>query len=277
MPEGHAIHRLGHQLEQTFGGQKIASTSPQGRFDAHAVDGQEFGSVNVWGKHLVIGFATLAEVVHVHLGIFGRWSISTQPDPPETGTIRWRLLGDGATADLRGPMACELLLPPELDNLVARLGTDPLRSDADGHAAGERIRRSRAPIATLLMDQSVIAGAGNIFRAEVLFRHGIDPFMPGQRIDENDWQRIWDDLAFLMHQAVDRGRIDTVRPHHEPDVMGRPPRVDEHGGEVYVYRRAGMPCLVCGTAVEASVLAGRNLFWCPECQRPGSAEIEPHV
>jgi endonuclease-8 len=48
--------------------------------------------------------------------------------------------------------------------------------------------------------------------------------------------------------------------------MGRPPRVDDHGGEVYVYRRAGRPCLVCGTEVRTRPLAGRNLFWCPACQ-----------
>ncbi|HKH54262.1 MAG TPA: zinc finger domain-containing protein, partial [Propionibacteriaceae bacterium] len=65
------------------------------------------------------------------------------------------------------------------------------------------------------------------------------------------------------------GRIDTVRPEHTPEAMHRPPRQDIRGGEVYVYRRTGQPCLVCGSAIRTEVLAGRNLFWCGKCQRRG--------
>jgi endonuclease-8/formamidopyrimidine-DNA glycosylase len=72
--------------------------------------------------------------------------------------------------------------------------------------------------------------------------------------------------VLLMAEGVRVGRIDTVRPEHTPEAMGRPPRVDDHGGEVYVYRRAGLPCLVCGTPVAAAQVAARNLFWCPGCQ-----------
>jgi endonuclease-8 len=78
---------------------------------------------------------------------------------------------------------------------------------------------------------------------------------------------MWADLVELMEYGVRTGRIDTVRPEHTPEAMGRPPRRDDHGGEVYVYRRTGMPCWVCGTTVRTDVLEGRNLFWCPSCQR----------
>lgn len=78
---------------------------------------------------------------------------------------------------------------------------------------------------------------------------------------------MWDDLVELMHEGVRTGRIDTVRPEHTPEAMGRSPRKDDHGGEVYVYRRTGQPCLVCETAVRTTELQGRNLFWCPRCQR----------
>jgi endonuclease-8 len=77
---------------------------------------------------------------------------------------------------------------------------------------------------------------------------------------------MWDDLVELMAHGVRTGTIDTVRPEHTPEAMGRPPRVDDHGGEVYVYRRTGQPCLVCGAVVRTRVLGGRNLFWCPRCQ-----------
>jgi len=69
-----------------------------------------------------------------------------------------------------------------------------------------------------------------------------------------------------MAEGVRTGRIDTVRPEHTPEAMGRPPREDDHGGEVYVYRRTGMPCHVCGSTVRTGELVGRNIFWCPRCQ-----------
>jgi formamidopyrimidine-DNA glycosylase len=79
-------------------------------------------------------------------------------------------------------------------------------------------------------------------------------------------EALWEDLVLLMREGVRTGRIDTVHTAHTPEAMNRAPRVDDHGGEVYVYRRQGQPCHVCGTRVRTEVLAGRNLFWCPRCQ-----------
>jgi formamidopyrimidine-DNA glycosylase len=116
------------------------------------------------------------------------------------------------------------------------------------------------------MDQSVLAGVGNVYRAEVLFRHRMHPHRPGHTLRRGQFEQIWDDLVELMADGVRTGRIDTVRLEHTPEAMGRPPRVDDHGGEVYVYRRTGQPCLVCGARVRTEVLQGRNLFWCSRCQ-----------
>jgi endonuclease-8 len=118
------------------------------------------------------------------------------------------------------------------------------------------------------MDQKVIAGVGNVYRAEVLFRHGIDPYRAGRNLTAAEWDAIWTDLTLLMREGVRLNRIDTVRPEHTPEAMGRPPRVDDHGGEVYVYRRATMPCHLCATEIRTADLASRNLFWCPTCQAP---------
>jgi len=70
-----------------------------------------------------------------------------------------------------------------------------------------------------------------------------------------------------MGDGMCRGRIDTVRLEHNPIRTGRAPRRDQHGGEVYVYRRAGEPCLVCGTTVVTARRMGRNLHWCRHCQQ----------
>ena len=116
------------------------------------------------------------------------------------------------------------------------------------------------------MDQSVFAGVGNVYRAEVLFRHRLHPLRPGNTLRVGQFRALWADLVELMHDGVRSGSIDTVRPEHTPEAMGRPPRDDAHGGEVYVYRRAAMPCLVCGSRVRTAELQQRNLFWCPRCQ-----------
>jgi endonuclease-8 len=177
-----------------------------------------------------------------------------------------RMRTRSAWLDLRGPAACEVLDEPAVDALVARLGPDPLRADSDPDRAYARIRRSDKPLLALLLDQSVVAGAGLIYVTEVLFRAGLPPTTPGRELKPETWQGIWADLVALMREGVVRGRIDTVRSAHTPEAMGRAPRVDRHGGEVYVYRRAGAPCLVCGVPVQTGTLSGRNTYWCTACQ-----------
>lgn len=250
-----------------FGGLSVAASSPQGRFaeGARWLDGRVLSAADAHGKHLLLGFDD-ERTLHVHLGIYGKYVFGAGPVPEPVGMVRLRLAAGGRYADLRGPNTCELLEPGGVKLLRDRLGPDPLREDADPGVAWRRISGSRTPVGVLLMDQSVVAGPGNIYRAEVLFRQGIDPRLPGRRLGAERWAAVWDDLVLLMAEGVRAGRIDTVRPEHTPEAMGRPPRVDGHGGEVYVYRRAGQPCLVCGTAVAAGELAGRNLFWCPGCQ-----------
>ena len=270
MPEGHTLHRLAGEIASTFAGRVVAASSPQGRFAASAatIDGQVLVGAEAWGKHLFVEFPD-DRFVHVHLGLYGKLDVhagaSVVPGP--VGQVRLRLVADSGYADLRGATVCELVTGAERDAIIARSGPDPLRDDADPGVAWERIRRSRAPIGGLLMDQSVLAGVGNVYRAEVLFRHRIDPFRPGSSLRVGQWRAMWDDLVTLMHEGVRTGRIDTVRPEHTPEAMGRPPRRDDHGGEVYVYRRNGMPCHVCGRLVRTAEMQGRNLFWCGQCQR----------
>jgi endonuclease-8 len=164
---------------------------------------------------------------------------------------------------------CAVQTPTEVAIQLSELGPDPLRADADPEHAWRRIHRATRPIAALLMDQTILSGVGNVYRAEVLFRNRINPHRSGNKLSRRSWLGIWTDLVELMPLGVVHNRIDTVRPEHTPEAMGRPPRKDDHGGEVYVYRRAGMPCLVCGSRIRTEVLAGRNLFWCGRCQRRG--------
>ncbi|MEU5279656.1 Fpg/Nei family DNA glycosylase [Streptomyces asoensis] len=267
MPEGHTIHRLAQDYAR-FTRRPLVVSSPQGRFtpSAELLAGASLTHTEAHGKHLFLGFAG-ERWIHIHLGLFGKVAFGPAPAPPPTDTVRLRLAGPTGYVDLRGPTTCALITDDEKRAIHARLGPDPLRADADPAAAYARISRSRTTIAALLMDQKVIAGVGNVYRAEVLFRHGIDPYRAGRDITRAEWDAIWADLVALMRDGVRDNRIDTVRPQHTPQAMGRPPRVDDHGGEVYVYRRTHQPCHLCGDTVRTADLAARNLFWCPTCQR----------
>ncbi|MEU9453832.1 DNA-formamidopyrimidine glycosylase family protein [Streptomyces sp. NPDC048277] len=268
MPEGHTIHRLALDYGDRFSGAPVRASSPQGKFsDAAAlIDGAPLTRTEAHGKHLFLGFRD-SDWVHIHLGLFGKVGFGDSPAPPATDTVRLRLANATSYVDLRGPTTCALITDEEKGAIHARLGPDPLRVDADPGAAYQKISRSRTTIAALLMDQKVIAGVGNVYRAEVLFRHGIDPYRTGKDLTPAEWDAVWADLVELMREGVRNNRIDTVRPEHTPEAMGRPPRVDDHGGEVYVYRRATRPCHICGTGIRTADLAARNLFWCPACQQ----------
>ena len=155
MPEGHTLHRLAREQTARFAGRPVAVSSPQGRFAEQAalVDGRVLDVVTAHGKHLFAAFGD--RIVHVHLGLFGKYDAGTRRPAAPRGALRMRWVNGDAWTDLRGPTACEVLTPSEVEVLIARLGPDPLARRPDGAAAYARIARSRAPIAALLMDQAV--------------------------------------------------------------------------------------------------------------------------
>lgn len=264
MPEGHTLHRLARLHQRRYARTAVRVGSPQGRFadGAALVDGLVFGKADAWGKHLFHHYSD-DRVVHVHLGIygaFGEFPASAVPDP--VGQVRMRMIGADYGTDLRGPTVCEVIGEAEVADVVARLGPDPLRPDSDPSLAWARIIKSRRTIAGLLMDQSVLAGVGNVYRSELLFRHRLDPFRPGVTIGAGEFEALWVDLVALMKIGVRRGTIVVVRPqddHGAPAYRPDRPRT-------YVYRRAGEACRICGATVRTVELEGRNLFWCPDCQ-----------
>jgi formamidopyrimidine-DNA glycosylase len=266
VPEGHTIHRLARDLLRAFGRRPVAASTLQDRFAASAalLDGATLTRTDAHGKHLFLIFRAVRpadRLLHIHLGLYGKFPIAGAPAHVPRGALRLRLENETAWADLRGPTACELISPPERQGIVARLGPDPLRADADPERAWSRISRSRMPIGALLMAQDVISGIGNVYRAEVLFRHRINPYREGRLIGRGEWEAIWLDLCELLRAGVRAGRIVTTRAEDRPR-RGRPRREDSF----YVYRRAGEPCRICGTSVRMETLAARNLFWCPHCQ-----------
>ena len=184
--------------------------------------------------------------------------------PEPRGAVRLRLAGEHGVADLTGPAACELLDAEGLAAVRRRLGPDPLRADGDIEVFVAGVRRRRRPIGELLMDQSVISGVGNIFRAETLLRCGVSPFRAGSRLSADRVRSLWRDLVPLMEYGVATGFITTVEAADVPDPL---PEGDEEAARWYVYHRTGRPCLRCGSPVRERTAAGRRLFWCAACQR----------
>jgi formamidopyrimidine-DNA glycosylase len=223
MPEGHTIHRAARDHEQDLRNQPVRISSPQGRFDAEAVAGPEGETrllrVEACGKHLFYFFEG-EQIVHVHLGLFGKFKRRRSPAPEPRPTTRMRLEGAKWTIDLVGPTACEVITTDEMGELMARLGPDPLRDDADPTIFYRSVKRSRAPIGAILMDQSRIAGVGNVYRAEVLHLEGIHRDTPGSKVPAEKLEALWLLIVGLLRRGVEEKRIVTTRGAHAREAAG---------------------------------------------------------
>jgi endonuclease VIII len=293
LPEGNEIHRWAERHTTALAGKKLHVESPNGRFpDAAALDNRELERVLAKGKHLGYVFGK-DRILHVHLGRYGDWTEGQMPLAEPKGALRlrmwpagakprkdtitpskrhgWYSSDDGTSSlapegidwlELRGAAACELWTEPEWQTLLARLGPDALDGDHP-QPAFDRILSAKTPISVLLMDQSVLSGIGNIYRAELLFRARLDPFLEGRNVPPEILKAIWKDSIPLLRAGMVDRRIVTTRAKDRPTKKtGQPLKEEVH----YVYRRHGKRCFVCGTKIERRDIAGRTLYWCPVCQ-----------
>lgn len=264
MPEGHSIRRFANVHSKAFKGTNVRVSSPQGRFseEAKIVDGLEFGEPTTHGKHLF--FHLDDYVIHVHLGLYGWFNLEKARVQQERDTVRLKIENDVYASRLTAPTKCELITADGMNSIISRLGPDPLHEDTDPEPAWHKISKSKKSIGALLMDQSVIAGIGNVYRAEILHRCELDPYTPGAEVSKEKFTEIWNDSVYLLKIGSVTGRIETV-PHaflsHEEQQVGG------HAQFTYVYKRTGQPCRVCGSSILEKDLEGRTLYWCPACQK----------
>jgi endonuclease-8 len=219
MPEGHTLFALARDLHEAFAGTTPEVTSPQGKFaeGAAVLSGHELLRATSRGKHLFVEFAD-DRWLHVHLGLIGSFTVDSHEwtaEVPAVGQVRLRLRTDQHVADLRGPTLCEVATPEQVDTVLDRLGPDPLRPDSDPDAAWARISRSSRTIGELLMDQAVLAGVGNVYRSEVLFRHRLSPFTEGRMLRRASWHSMFETVhrpgpkvrAWLWCSAQEEARM----------------------------------------------------------------------
>lgn len=286
MPEGHTIHALAARLNRTLAGHPVDVTSPQGRFaaDAALLDGRTLDVASARGKHLFVDVEDL--ILHVHLGLIGSFHVKQRAeavDPPTPA--RLRMVGPHHVAELRGPMICALIGEERRQAVLDKLGPDPLH-DTDVATGGEerawaRIAKSRKTIAELLMDQAVVAGVGNVYRCEVLYRHRIDPFTSGKDLGRRLWTELWDDLVTLLPLGMAFSQILTMQDQVDAaaemvadgsslaitEALTGERLGDHFERRFHTYQRTGEPCDRCGRRIQDRVLGGRTLYWCPGCQR----------
>lgn len=292
MPEGNEIHRWAARHEAAFRGKTVRVDGPQGRFlDSDVIDGRKLRRVMAVGKHLGYDFGP-DRILHVHLGLQGDFTEGSGPLRPVKGALRlrmwnaaavkrravpgeskrhaWYSSDDGtghlaaekvAWVELRGPMDCSIYTQAKWELLLKRLGPDPLNGDSPEKFV-EKILKSRKSIGELLMDQTVAAGIGNIYRAELLFRAGQSPFTAGKAVPEATLRGIWKEAIPLMKAGMVDRRIVTTKVGDRPSGEKKAMRGEEH----YVYRRNGRECWKCRGEVKKQEMAGRNLFWCDVCQ-----------
>ncbi|MEM6929704.1 MAG: DNA-formamidopyrimidine glycosylase family protein, partial [Myxococcota bacterium] len=213
MPEGHTIHRLARDHDRWFAGGSVTLTSPQGRFEegARALSGRTVRTVDAYGKHLFYHFEG-GPILHVHLGLFGRFRMRKRPGGPLRGSPRMVLGNHEREVRLSGPTACEILTRTELKAIHARLGPDPLRPRAPGKRFVDEMARRRRQSGAVLLDQSLIAGVGNVYRSELLYLAGVHPLTPCHAVPRTTWTRVWHDAKALLAIGVTLNRIVTVDP-----------------------------------------------------------------
>jgi endonuclease-8 len=298
MPEGNEVHRWAERHTRAFVGKKMHVESPNGRTpDAVVLEGRKLERVMAKGKHLGYVFGK-DRILHVHLGRYGDWTEGQMPLAEVKGALRLRMWPVGAKArkdaqgpsarhawysnddgtnstapeevdwlELRGASDCSVWTEEQWAALLERLGPDPLGDSSkdgdDPQPAFEKIGSARTPIGVLLMQQDVLAGIGNIYRAELLFRARLSPFVEGREVPLKTVKAIWKDAVPLLKAGMVDRRIVTTRARDRPTKKtGVPLKEEVH----YVYRRHGKPCFVCGTKVLRKDVAGRTLYWCPVCQ-----------
>jgi endonuclease VIII len=260
MPEGDSIHRLAARLGPLLVGKEVRRLRARRIADraADGVVGHRIVAVEAHGKNLLVRFDDTT-LLHIHLRMDGRLFVDRPRSAfwaPRAGTPELELAVDGASIVGKKIPVCRLLTEREGAREIARLGPDLLQ-DFD---EAEAIRRLRAlasrEIGDAIMLQRAIAGIGNVYKSEVLFLEGIDPRAVTGSLEADVLARIVRRAATLLRRNVGPGPR-TTRP-----TLGGGPRV-------WVYARAGKPCLRCQTPIVRyyqGAAPGRSTYSCPRCQ-----------
>lgn len=224
--------------------------------------GQEIVSVGRRGKYLLIGLDSGAALI-IHLRMTGRLAVVPDDDPALANPhVRaWFDLADGrhlVFTDAR--RFGRIWLAAEPGQVIGRLGPEPLDWAFTAEALAERLRGRRGAIKAVLLDQTVVAGLGNIYADEALFLAGIHPLRPAAGLAADEIAHLHEAIRLVLHEAIGN-RGTTLRDY-------RPPygRIGQHQDYLRVYRRTDQPCPTCGMPIRRIRVGQRSTHFCPRCQ-----------
>ncbi len=267
MVEGHGCHRVVAAHRRLLLGHVFKATSPNGRFTegAKLIDGRRLARIEAVGKNLF--YFWLPEkalpdeppvVVHIHFGMSGAFSVFPLPGKTHTPTTRLSLINKekNISASLSA-MTCVHGGPDLYESKYKALGPDPLREDADKERLWLKMQSTSKAIGQVLMDQSFVAGIGNIYRAEILFKSSLHPEQPACTIPRTSFETLWMHSVLLLQRGFTTGSILTVDPA-EAALLGPP------WTRRYIYNHGH--CGRCGSAIQNWTMVGRTVYCCPTCQ-----------
>jgi formamidopyrimidine-DNA glycosylase len=279
VPELPEVETVRRQLEPVLVGrrfERVVIDDPRlvRPFDRVAVaaelEGERVTELDRRGKYLIFRFES-GRVLLVHLRMTGsfrhRRNGAGEDDPHRRAVVRLDDGSDVTYRDVRRFGTWLLVEPEELEPYLAdRLGEEPLLAGFTPARLARRLAGRRAPIKAALLDQRTLAGLGNIYVDEALWRARIHPKRPAAELDANDVRRLHGAIRRVLQTAIER-RGSTLRDYSTP--RGRRGSMQR---EFKVYGRLDKPCDRCGTPIEKTRAGGRGTWYCPHCQPP-PAEI----
>ena len=251
MAEGDTVLRAAQRIGAALGGEEVAVAAPNPRGLATGVerlDGRRLEAAEARGKNLLLDFGDL--VLHSHLGMSGSWHVCKRGAAwRKPRAVAWVVLsGQEHQAVQFGGPTLRVLSSAQLrrDPVLAGLGPDILAEDLDVETVLRSLRSGAdRSLGEALLDQSLVAGIGNVFKSEACFAAGVDPWRSTAKLPDEDLRRVLASARRLMREAVSSGRAERS-----------------------VYRRAGRPCPACVTPIlsRGQGDANRTTYWCPTCQ-----------
>jgi endonuclease-8 len=263
MPEGDNIHAHALELGEALIGATLTAVWSRG-VQMRGLYGHTVTNIEAVGKHLVIGFDE-GTAVRVHLGIAGRWLRLADASSTTLAQAELALVSATATFVCRArtiEWARARLMAGA--RALAGLGPDLLGLTPDLEVVLQRARRpeyAARPLGELLLAQAVASGLGNVYKCELLFLHGIDPWTRVDAVSDDTLRAIYQDGIRFLRSNVGRPRTLTAD-------LGRGALPARGRGRYWVYGRARRPCYRCGTAIEQRRMGPgqRPTFFCPTCQ-----------
>jgi formamidopyrimidine-DNA glycosylase len=270
LPEVETVRRMleAHVVGRTVRAVRLSGLAlrePVSRGLARSLRGRSIRGMSRLGKFLIFeldeGLAILS-----HLGMSGRWLFSDGERVEPLPHVHARIgFADGSTLRFQDPRRFGLLRLVRAERLardraIASLGPDPIASPPTGESLRARARGLTASVKSFLLDQKKIAGIGNIYASEILFRAHVDPRRRAGALSVAEWSAIAAGIAAVLNEAI--ARSGTTFSMYRT-LWNEP---GEYGDQLRVYDRAREPCRTCGTPIRRIVQGQRSTFFCPRCQ-----------